>query len=223
MQISKSGLLDKSFQMWHHAEKPEWNMKEKLAKRTKHIWDILTKPKRYFTRIVADGNLEESMLRAFMYGLLGGVLVLVLRLIGGATITIGSVFTAIVIVPVLAVALLFVLGGLLMLVSEITGGERDWEIAVKGLASVFFIYPAILVLNALAWNCASIWVVSIAVDAYVLFLFYNISLYCMKGKKHNVMIVIGILALFMVMVYATNYRIGWFMLKNTSATLACLL
>jgi hypothetical protein len=191
--------------------------------RKTHIWDILTRPKRYFTKIVADGNMEESMFRAFIYGLIGGILVLVLRLIGGATITIGSVFTAIIIVPVLAVALLFILAGLLMLVSEITGGERDWEIAVKGLASVFFIYPAILVLNALAFNCTSMWIISIIVDAYILFLFYNISLYAMHGKKNNVMIVIGILALFMIMVYVTDYRIGWFMLKNTSATLACLL
>lgn len=198
-------------------------MKAKISKAVSHIWTMLTKPKRYFTKIVADGNLEESMLKAFLYGLLGGGLVLILRLIGGATITIGSVFTAIIIVPVLAVALLFVMGGLLMLVSEITGGERDWEIAIKGLASVFFIYPVILVLNALAFNCTSMWVISLIVDAYVLFLFYNISLYCMKGKKQNVLIVIGILALFIAMVYVTDYRIGWFMLKNTSATLACLL
>lgn len=198
-------------------------MKAKISKAVSHIWTMLTKPKRYFTKIVADGNMEESMLKAFLYGLLGGGLVLILRLIGGATITIGSVFTAIIIVPVLAVALLFVMGGLLMLVSEITGGERDWEIAIKGLASVFFIYPVILVLNALAFNCTSMWIISLIVDAYVLFLFYNISLYCMKGKKQNVLIVIGILALFIAMVYVTDYRIGWFMLKNTSATLACLL
>ncbi|MDL2295582.1 hypothetical protein LJC18_02095 [Lachnospiraceae bacterium OttesenSCG-928-E19] len=198
-------------------------MKLKISKWLSHIWDILVKPKRYFTRIVADGNLEESMLKAFMYGLLGGGLVLILRLIGGATITIGSVFTAMIIVPVLAVALLFILGGLLMLVSEITGGERDWEIAIKGLASVFFIYPVILVLNALAFNCTSMWIVSLLVDAYMLFLFYNISLYCMKGKRGNVMVVIGVLALFIAMVYVTDYRIGWFMLKNASATLACLL
>ena len=162
------------------------------------------------------------MLKAFLYGLLGGCLVLIIRLLGGATITLGAIFTAIVIVPVLAVALLFVMGGLMMLVSEVTGGERDWEIAIKGLASIFFIYPVILVLNALAFNCVSIWVVSLLVDIYILFLFYNISLYCMRGKKANVILVIGILALFMLTVYATDYRIGWFMLKNTSATLACL-
>ena len=197
-------------------------MKKKIKNAFKHILNIIVNPKRYFSKIVADGNLEESMLRAFLYGLLGGVLVLLIRLIGGATITFGAIFTAVVIVPVLAVTLLFVFGGLMMLVSEITGGERDWEIAIKGLASIFFIYPVILVLNAMAFNCTSIWIISLLVDAYVLFLFYNISLYCMRGKKGSVIAVIAILALFIATVYATDYRIGWFMLKNTGATLACL-
>lgn len=198
-------------------------MKKKIKKAFQRIKNLVVNPKRYFSKIVADGNLEESMLKAFLYGLLGGCLVLLIRLIGGATITLGSVFTAIVIVPVLAVTLLFVMGGLMMLVSEITGGERDWEIAVKGLASIFFIYPVILVLNALAFNCTSMWVISLLVDMYILFLFYNISVYCMRGKRNNVIIVIGILALFMATVYMSDYRIGWFMLKNTGATLACLL
>ncbi len=198
-------------------------MIKKFKNALRHVRDVIINPKRYFTKIVADGNMEESMFKAFIYGLLGGLLVLGLRLLGGATVTFGAVFTAIIIVPVLAVALLFLMGGLLMLVSEITGGERDWEIAIKGLASVFFIYPAILVLNALAFNCTSMWIISLAVDIYVLFLFYNIALYCMRGRRGYVLVVIGILAMFMATVYVTDYRTGWFMLKNTGATLACLL
>jgi len=198
-------------------------MKQKNKIRHNHIWDVITRPKRYFSKIVADGNLDESMFKAFIYGLIGGCLVLAIRLIGGATITIGSVFTAVIIMPVLAVALLFVGGGLLMLVSEITGGERDWEIAIKGLASIMFVYPVILVLNALAFNCTSLWIISILCDAYLLFLFYNIGAYCMRGKKSNVIMVVAMIGLFMATVYMTNYRIGWFMLKNASATLACLI
>lgn len=198
-------------------------MKQKNKVRHNHIWDVITRPKRYFSKIVADGNLDESMFKAFIYGLIGGCLVLAIRLIGGATITIGSVFTAVVIMPVLAVALLFVGGGLLMLVSEITGGERDWEIAIKGLASIMFVYPVILVLNALAFNCTSLWLISVLCDAYLLFLFYNIGAYCMRGKKSNVIMVVAMIGLFMATVYMTNYRIGWFMLKNASATLACLI
>ncbi len=196
---------------------------QKIKKWFKSIRGIVVNPRRYFSKIVADGDIEESMLKAFIYGLLGGLLVLAIRLIGGATITINSVFTAIIIVPVIAVGLLFVGGGLMMLVSEITGGERDWEIAIKGLASIFFIYPVILVLNALAFNCTSMWIISIICDAYVLFLFYNIALYCMHGRRGAVMVIIGIFAIFMITVYLTNYHIGWFLLKNTGAALSCLL
>ncbi len=196
---------------------------QKIKKWFKSIRGIVVNPRRYFSKIVADGDIEESMLKAFIYGLLGGLLVLAIRLIGGATITINSVFTAIIIVPVIAVGLLFIGGGLMMLVSEITGGERDWEIAIKGLASIFFIYPVILVLNALAFNCTSMWIISIICDAYVLFLFYNIALYCMHGRRGAVMVIIGIFAIFMITVYLTNYHIGWFLLKNTGAALSCLL
>lgn len=198
-------------------------MMQKIKKWYKSIKGIVINPRRYFSKIVADGDIEESMLKAFIYGLMGGLLVLGIRLIGGATITISSVFTAVVIVPVIAVGLLFVGGGLMMLVSEITGGERDWEIAIKGLASIFFIYPVILVLNALAFNCTSMWIISIIGDAYILFLFYNIALYCMHGRRAAVIVIIGIFALFMLTVYLTNYHIGWFLLKNTGAALSCLL
>ncbi len=198
-------------------------MMQKIKKWYKSIKGIVINPRRYFSKIVADGDIEESMLKAFIYGLMGGLLVLGIRLIGGATITISSVFTAVVIVPVIAVGLLFVGGGLMMLVSEITGGERDWEIAIKGLASIFFIYPVILVLNALAFNCTSMWIISIIGDVYILFLFYNIALYCMHGRRAAVIVIIGIFALFMLTVYLTNYHIGWFLLKNTGAALSCLL
>lgn len=196
---------------------------QKIKKWYKSIKDVIINPKRFFSRIVADGDMEESMLKAFIYGLVGGLLVLGLRLIGGATVTINSVFTAIVIVPVVAVALLFVGGGLMMLVSEITGGERDWEIAIKGLASIFFIYPIILVINALAFNCTSLWIISIIGDIYILFLFYNIALYCMHGRRGAVITVVGIFALFILTVYLSDYHVGWLMMKNTSAALSCLL
>lgn len=196
---------------------------QKIKKWYKSIKDVIINPKRFFSRIVADGDMEESMLKAFIYGLVGGLLVLGLRLIGGATVTINSVFTAIVIVPVVAVALLFIGGGLMMLVSEITGGERDWEIAIKGLASIFFIYPIILVINALAFNCTSLWIISIIGDIYILFLFYNIALYCMHGRRGAVITVVGIFALFILTVYLSDYHVGWLMMKNTSAALSCLL
>ena len=197
-------------------------MIKKIKRAFGHVRSIIVNPRRYFTKIVADGNMEEAMFKAFLYGLAGGILVFVINLLTGASFTVGSLFSALIITPVIAVGVLFIMGGLMMLVSEITGGERDWEIAIKGLASVFFMYPVILGVNALAFNCTSIWIISMLVDAYVLFLFYNIALYCMRGKRSNVLMVIGIIALFLITVYATDYRMGWFVIKNNAAAFACL-
>ena len=197
-------------------------MIKKFKRAFKHVRDIITNPRRYFTKIVADGNMEEAMFKAFLWGLLGGILVFAINMMTGASFTIGALFNALIITPVIAVGILFVMGGLLMLVSEITGGERDWEIAIKALASVFFMYPVILGVNALAFNCTSMWIISILVDAYILFLFYNIALYAMRGNRSNVVMVFAIIAMFLVTVYATDYRMGWFVLKNNSAAFACL-
>ena len=73
-----------------------------------------------------------------------------MNIIRGNSFTIFALFKSIVMYPVLAEFILFMTAGLMMMVSEITGGDRDWEIAVKGVASMFFVYPLALILNVLA-------------------------------------------------------------------------
>ena len=41
------------------------DMMNKIKKALTCVKDVVVNPKRYFTKIVADGNLEESMLKAF--------------------------------------------------------------------------------------------------------------------------------------------------------------
>ena len=120
------------------------------------LTDIFFRPKYFFSRIVADGKMEDAMLKAVFWGLVGGIVVLVMGLCRGNPLTVFSLFKTVMVYPFLAIVLLFICGGLMMLVSEITGGERDWEIAIKGIASIFFVYPLALLLNALAFDCTSI-------------------------------------------------------------------
>ena len=122
-------------------------MKVKKRSWLSKISDIFFRPKYFFSRIVADGKMEDAILKAFLWGFVGGILVFAINLVrnGFDAFTVFSLFKAIVIFPVVAVMVLFVCAGLMMLVSEITGGERDWEIAVKGIASIFFIYPLALI------------------------------------------------------------------------------
>ena len=199
----------------------------KQPKTKKRTWlarlgDIFFRPKYFLSRIVADGKMEDAILKAFLWGLVGGLVVLVLHLVQGNAFTIFSLFRAVVVYPILAVILLFVFAGLMMLVSEVTGGDRDWEIAVKGIASMFFIYPLAMILNALAFDCTSMWLISAVVDLYMLFLLYNIAVYCLHGKKVSVLFVLMVCAVFLTCLYLSDYRTVWFMVKNIPATLTCL-
>ena len=202
-------------------------MKASKTKIKKRSWlakltDIFFRPKHFFGRIVADGKIEDAMLKAVLWGLVGGILVLIMNLVRGDAFTVFALFKAIIVYPFLAVVLLFVCSGLMMFVAEITGGERDWEIAVKGIASIFFVYPLALILNSLAFNCTSIWVISLATDLYMLFLLYYIAVYCLHGKRISVIFVLMVAGVFLACMYMSNYRTVWFLVKNISVTLTCL-
>lgn len=197
-------------------------MKAKKKSWLTRLASIFFRPKHFFTRIVADGKIEDAMLNAFLWGLIGGILVLVTNLIRGDVFTIYSIFKAIVIYPVLAVMLLFIFAGLMMLVSEIASGDRDWEIAVKGIASIFFIYPLALLLNAFVFDCVSMWTVSIIIDLYMAFLLYNIAVYCMHGKRVSVMFVVAVCLGLLACLYMSDYKTVWILIKNLDAYSICM-
>lgn len=187
--------------------------------------DIFFRPKYFFSRIVADGKMEDAILKAFLWGLVGGILVFIINLVhdGFDAFHVFSLLKAIVIYPVLAVMLLFIFAGLMMLVSEITGGERDWEVAVKGIASIFFIYPLALILNALAFDCTSIWLISLLTDLYMAFLLYNVAVYCLHGKKVSVLFVVAVGLILLCCMYMSDYRNVWLSIKNVSVISSCLM
>jgi len=196
-------------------------MRNKKRSWLSRLLDIFFRPKYFFSKLVVDGKMEDAMLRAFIWGLIGGIIVLILHLIRGNAFTVFSLFKTFVVFPVMAVVMLFVCAGLMMLVSEITSGDRDWEIAVKGIASIFFVYPLALVLNALAFDCRSIWLISMLTDLYMLFLLYNIAVYCLHGKKISVIFVLMVGAMLLAGIYLSDYRTVWFLVKNIPATLTC--
>lgn len=197
-------------------------MKAKKRNWFSKFTDIFFRPKYFFTRIVADGKMEDAVLKAFLWGLVGGLTVLIIDLVRGDSFTIFGLFKSLVMYPIFAEFILFMTAGLMMMVSEITGGERDWEIAVKGIASIFFVYPVALVLNTLAFDCTSLLVFSVIIDLYMLFLLYNIAVYCMHGKKISILFVLAVVAMLLACIYMSDYRKIWFVFKNIDITLTCL-
>jgi len=197
-------------------------MKAKKRNWFAKLTDIFFRPKYFFSRIVADGKMEDAILKAFLWGLVGGIVVFIMNLIRGNSFTIFALFKSIVMYPVLAEFILFMTAGLMMMVSEITGGDRDWEIAVKGVASMFFVYPLALILNVLAFDCNSLLITSVIIDLYMLFLLYNIAVYCMHGKRVSVLFVLAVAAMLLACIYMSDYRQIWFIVKNINITLTCL-
>jgi len=197
-------------------------MKTQKVGLLKRLFNIIVKPKCFFSKIVADGKMEDAIIRAFLWGLIGGILNFVLLLfVTGEVFSLWLLIKTIVITPILAVFLLFVLSGLMMLFAELSNGERDWEIVVKSVASLFFVYPLMLICNTLAFSCASLWAVTIIMDLYVLFLFYNIAVYCLHAKKVQVLFVLSVIAILLMCLYMSNYRHFWFIIKNIHASIDC--
>ena len=72
-------------------------MKTRKRNWFKRLTDIFFRPKYFFSKIVADGKMEDAMLRAFLWGLIGGVLVLIMQLVRGNPFTFLSLFKAIIV------------------------------------------------------------------------------------------------------------------------------
>ena len=85
MKLRKSA---KSLKPAKTPKAPKVRKRNWLAKLT----DIFFKPKYFFSRIVADGKMEDAILKAFLWGLVGGIVVLILNLVRGDAFTIFSLF-----------------------------------------------------------------------------------------------------------------------------------
>src|SRR5574344_1227897 len=120
-KMAKSKILEPVVESGKKAKKSKSVQMQGWKVWVYHIFTILMNPRRYFSSIVADGSYEAPMIKAFIYGLIGGLIVLFMQLLGGTAITMGVVFAKLVITPILAVVVLFILSGLIMLISEITG------------------------------------------------------------------------------------------------------
>ncbi|MBQ7409021.1 MAG: hypothetical protein IJV03_00485, partial [Alphaproteobacteria bacterium] len=67
-------------------------MKAKKRNWFAKLTDIFFRPKYFFTRIVADGKMEDAILKALLWGLVGGLTVLIIGLVRGESFTIFSLF-----------------------------------------------------------------------------------------------------------------------------------
>ncbi len=180
--------------------------------------EVLVNPKGYFSAMPTTGGLGEPVIKALIYGVVGGVIAFIwsmLRL-GGAT---GGLFGGAVGIMLLiwyvigAVIGLFILAVIMLVISAICKGSTDFEANARVTAAAMVIMPISALLGFVAGlNVTAGVIVGLAVNVFALYLLYHGLVGALKAKPETarvVMIVlVAIFVLFMLLGLGAKRRMS---------------
>lgn len=143
---------------------------------------VLMTPKEYFASMPKTGGFVEPLIKAVIYGLVAGIITFIWSLLHltaasgmfGKALG-GGVGVAAIIYSVIGAAIgLFIGGVILLIISAICGGSKDYEANVRVTASLMVLSP----INALLGFTGGISIylgaiISLAVSLYGIWLLYN--------------------------------------------------
>jgi hypothetical protein len=166
---------------------------------------VLMTPKEYFASMPKTGGYVEPLIKAVIYGLIAGILTFIWSLLhltpaagilgkwmGGGTVGVMSIVTA-----VIGAAIgLFIGGVILLIISAICGGSKDYEANVRVTAALMVLSP----INALLSFTGGISIylgaiISLAVSLYGIWLLYNALIHALGAGEKAAKVVSIILAI----------------------------
>lgn len=166
--------------------------------------ETLLNPKSYFPSMSLSGGMMEPLIKAIFYGIIAGLFTLLWSIFGltaagsgalqsavGIMALIGSVFAAVIGV--------FIGGAIMLLISSLCGGNKEYEANLRVAAAVMVIYPINTFFSFLyRINPTLGLLVSLAITFYSIYMIYEAIISALKGKESSakiVMIVLVVLAL----------------------------
>ncbi len=168
---------------------------------------VLTSPAEYFASMSKEGGFVEPLIKALVYSVIAGVIGSIVGFITikmsplGALVGMGTMISSMLwgLVGALIIGIigLFLGGLLIMLASMISGGNKEYEAAVRVAASLMVISPIRSLFAFL--SDVNIWlgmVVSIALSLYGIYLLYIALIKSLGGKELAAKIIAGVLCLF---------------------------
>jgi len=166
--------------------------------------ETLLNPKGYFPSMSLSGGMTEPLIKAVIYGLIAGVFSLLwslagLNIVGGAAFLGAGGIMALVGAVIGAVIGVLIGGAIMLLISSICDGNRDYEANLRVAAAVMVIYP-IRTLFLFLYSIHPVLglLVSLAITFYSIYLIYVAIISSLKGKESSakiVMIVLVVLTL----------------------------
>ncbi len=194
---------------------------DKAKKETKKInidkfltdmFHTLIHPVKYFSSIKSDSNYEDQIVKVLMYGLATGGIRILLSL---GNLSIFNIITSLIFMPILAVIITFALSGIMLMFSYLTKGDMDFEMGVKSVASCIFMYPVAYTLYHISGFYSMLWLNSLIVDIYTIFLIYTAVTYCLNADKTTAKSVFGIFAIMILTLHVSDSKIAYLTFKNS--------
>lgn len=172
---------------------------------------MLLHPVKYFTSIKADGNYEDAIVKVLMYGLLTAGIKILFNL---ASITLLGTISALILMPIYAILITFALAGVMLFFSYLAKGEMNFETSMKAVASCIFMYPVSFVAYHLAFSYWILFIFSLILDLYIVFLIYTATTSCLKGEPALSKVIFGIFAAFIVVIHFSSTGTLYISSKN---------
>ncbi|MBN1897794.1 MAG: YIP1 family protein [Spirochaetes bacterium] len=162
----------------------------------------LLAPKAYFSAMAKTGGLVDPIIKAVVYGLVAGIITLILGLIG-----IGAAgVSTIIMTPIMALIGLFIGGIIILIISAICGGSTDFEANIRVTASISVLLPIqslLIVFNSINFYLGAI--VGLAVSLYGLWLLYLALTKSLSAKDNIAKIIVGIFAILSIILTVLSF------------------
>ncbi len=174
--------------------------------------ETLLNPKSYFSSMKTSGGITEPLIKAVIYGAIGGAILFIwsiLRLSPLGTGIFGGGFGITILISYIigAVVGLFIGAVILMVISSVCKGSTDFETNVRVTAALMVMVPinAILAFTG-HFNFYFGSIISLAVSIYGIWLLHNALIESLKAKPETTKIVIYILIALIVIISLTGMR-----------------
>ncbi|MCX6329488.1 MAG: Yip1 family protein [Bacteroidia bacterium] len=159
--------------------------------------DVLINPKSYFSTMKTTGGVTEPLIKALIYGALAGIIDFLWGVVDFGNSMFGRFHGLMLIIWIVigAIVLLFVGGLILMIISAICRGSKDYEASVRVNASLMVILPLSALLGFVEHlNVTAGVIVSLAISIFALYLLYHGLIETLKANPDSARVAIIILA-----------------------------
>ena len=179
--------------------------------------ETLLNPKSYFSTLKISGGLTEPIIKAVIYGAVGGILAFFWSIIGLGVVRggfLGGAFGAMALVWYIVAAIIgmFVGAVILLIISSVCKGNTDFEANVRVMASVMVVLPiSALLAFTMGINSYMGMIITLFVNLYGLYLVYHGLVGTLKATPQTsrvvMYIIAGLLVLFMLMSFVTSRKL----------------